>query len=147
MRSHAGPDAAVVRHSPAGAGSLRVADRVVEKIAVTAAAEVFGVAGAPRRLGGSRAWGRRPRATARVRGGEARLTMAFAVRYPASVDEITGRVRVAVRERVAAFAGIRVARLDIAVPALRVGDGSSPSVLDRTRDVHGMGGTGDEGQV
>ncbi|EIV95551.1 Asp23/Gls24 family envelope stress response protein [Frankia sp. QA3] len=114
------------RGGAAGTGSLRVADRVVEKIAAMAAAEVAGVTGPPRRLsrhGGARRRGhaRRPRVDARVEGSTARLTMTFSVRYPNPVGETAERVRGEVRERVAALAGVRVAHLDIEVPSLSLG--------------------------
>ncbi|CAJ64894.1 MULTISPECIES: Asp23/Gls24 family envelope stress response protein [Frankia] len=121
------------RRAGGGAGSLRVADRVVEKIAAMAAAEVPGVTGPPRRLsrrGGARRGGarwrghaRRPRVDARLEGSTARLTMTFSVRYPNPVGETAERVRGEVQERVAALAGVRVAHLDIEVPSLSPGGG------------------------
>ncbi|WP_462186372.1 MULTISPECIES: Asp23/Gls24 family envelope stress response protein [unclassified Frankia] len=106
-----------------GAGSLRVADRVVEKIAAMAAADVVGVTGPPRRFprrGGARRRGRagRPRVSAKMEGATARLTMSFSVRYPIPVTETAELVRCEVRDRVAALTGVRVAHLDIEIPSL-----------------------------
>ncbi len=121
------------RGGSAGAGSLRVADRVVEKIAAMAATEVVGVTGPwrPARRGGVRLRGgarrrghaRRPRVDARIEGNTARLTMTFSVRYPNPVGETAERVRGEVRERVAALAGMRVTHLDIQVSSLSLGSG------------------------
>ncbi|WP_261576344.1 Asp23/Gls24 family envelope stress response protein [Frankia gtarii] len=122
------------RGGSAGTGSLRVADRVVEKIAAMAATEVVGVTGPPRRParhggvrwhGGARWRGnaRRPRVDARIEGNTARLTMTFSVRYPNPVGETAERVRGEVRERVAALAGMRVTHLDIQVSSLSLGSG------------------------
>jgi uncharacterized alkaline shock family protein YloU len=120
------PTGTATRAGPAAAGSLRVADRVVEKIAAVAAGEVVGVTGPPRRRvprGGARRRGhvRRPRVTAKIEGSTARLTMTFSVRYPHPVGETAERVRTEVRERVAALAGVRVTHLDIDVPSLVAG--------------------------
>ncbi|KJE24954.1 hypothetical protein FF36_00565 [Frankia torreyi] len=138
-RPDASAEPAGTRRGGAAAGSLRVADRVVEKIAAVAAAEVPGVTGPPRRLsrrGGARRDGarwrrgarwrghaRRPRVDARLEGSTARLTMTFSVRYPNPVGETAERVRGEVRERLAALAGVRVAHLDIEVPSLSPGGG------------------------
>jgi uncharacterized alkaline shock family protein YloU len=164
VRGAGRPDSAAGRAAPIGAGTLgagtlRVADRVVEKIAAAAAAEVPGVAGPSRRsaprllpragagrfgrarpvrhrsrgMSGRRGYARRPLVSANVQGSAARLTMAISVRYPSPVEETAGRVRALVRERVAALAGIRVIHLDIEVPALRLGADLPRSDLDDAR--------------
>lgn len=108
-------------------GTLRVAERVVEKIAALAAVDVEGVAGPPPRtatLGGSRLSRSRPRrgrpdVSAHVEDGTVRMSVTLSVVYPASVRETAEAVRDRVRERVAALAGLRVTQIDIDVPALR----------------------------
>jgi uncharacterized alkaline shock family protein YloU len=123
-------------------GVLTVTPRAVEKIAAMAAAEVPAVGPPPsRRLlgrgsgvgrgsgggrgggagaGGGRPGRGRPRVSARVADGAARVSMAMSVRYPEPVGPAAELVRARVRDRVAALAGLRVTRIDIRVEALRV---------------------------
>ncbi|WP_066068146.1 hypothetical protein [Frankia sp. EI5c] len=138
------------------AGSVRVAERVVAKIAAIAAADIEGVGAPPprllsraggssgrsglrRRLGSPRRegrprrgrWpadrvtdssaarpGRWPEVTAQVVDGAARVSLTLSVAYPAPVARTTEAVRSRVSERVAALAGLPVARIDIRILTL-----------------------------
>jgi uncharacterized alkaline shock family protein YloU len=113
------------RREDARRGTLTVAPRAVEKIAAAAAADVAAVGGPPPRVVRRRQRHRatqtgRPRVSARVGAGTARLSMSMSVAYPAPpVGETARQVRARVQERVAALAGLRVTHIDIDVHALR----------------------------
>ena len=103
-------------------GRLWVSNLVVEKVASLAAASVPEVGAPPgrraRRGRASNRGGGRPKASARVRAGSARLELTMSVEYPASVSEVLDAVRTKVRADVAALTGVRVAHVDVDVPAL-----------------------------
>lgn len=110
------------RREDARRGTLTVAPRAVEKIAAAAAADVAAVGGPPPRVVRRHraAPTGRPRVSARVGAGTARLSMSMSVAYPAPpVGETARQVRARVQERVAALAGLRVTHIDIDVHALR----------------------------
>lgn len=65
----------------------------------------------------------RPEATVRVVDGAAWVSLTLSITYPASVSQTTQAVRDRVRERVAALAGLPVARIDIDIPLLPAGAG------------------------
>ncbi|ABW10236.1 conserved hypothetical protein [Parafrankia sp. EAN1pec] len=65
----------------------------------------------------------RPEATVRVVDGAAWVSLTLSITYPASVSQTTQAVRDRVRERVAALAGLPVARIDIDIPLLSAGAG------------------------
>jgi uncharacterized alkaline shock family protein YloU len=111
-------------------GAITVADAVVTKIAARAAAEnpdagaavarVFG-----RAVPGADNLGMRgtdlsalPKTSVEVDGSKAYVSLEIAVRWPASVAEITGRVRQHVRERVRELAGLDVDEVHIVVADL-----------------------------
>jgi uncharacterized alkaline shock family protein YloU len=118
-----GPAAAVgpAAVDPGGRGRTRIADRVVEKIAARAVAEVDDAGGAARRVLGVRVGADgdgRARVTAAVDGGVVLVQAAMAVRWPAPVRAVTRQVRAHVTERVHELTGLRVAEVDIEVTAL-----------------------------
>lgn len=111
-------------------GAITVADTVVTKIAARAAAEnpdagaavarVFG-----RAVPGAGNLGMRgtdlsalPKTSVEVDGSKAYVSLEIAVRWPASVAEITGRVRQHVRDRVRELAGLDVDEVHIVVADL-----------------------------
>ncbi len=51
------------------------------------------------------------------------VALTLSITYPASVSQTTQAVRDRVRERVAALAGLPVARIDIDIPLLSAGAG------------------------
>jgi Uncharacterized protein conserved in bacteria len=115
--------------APDARGTTTIADRVVEKIAARAVAEVDLATGAPRRILGVRA-GRASRDTARVdaqvTGDVVTVRIALAVHWPASVVAVTRRVRAHVTEQLRTLTGLDVGWVDIDVPALiepNIGEG------------------------
>ena len=103
-------------------GMISINDRVVEKMAARAAAEIPDAgAAAPRVLGrsvaGAAALGARttsltalPKASADVDGSIVTLDLSISVRWPASVPEVTSAVREHVRGRVSELTGLTVSR-------------------------------------
>jgi uncharacterized alkaline shock family protein YloU len=119
--------------SPAGRtelGMIGINDRVVEKLAAGAAAEIPDAgAAAPRVLGrsmtGAAALGARetslttlPKASADVDGSIVILDLSISVRWPASVPEVTSAVREHVRSRVSELTSLTVAEVSISVTDL-----------------------------
>jgi len=111
-------------------GMISINDRVVEKMAARAAAEIPDAgAAAPRVLGrsvtGAAALGARttiltalPKASADVDGSIVILDLSISVRWPASVPEVTSAVRERVRSRVKELTGLTVAEVSISVTDL-----------------------------
>jgi uncharacterized alkaline shock family protein YloU len=111
-------------------GMISISDRVVEKMAARAAAEIPDAgAAAPRVLGrsvtGAAALGARttsltalPKASADVDGSLVNLDLSISVRWPASVPEVTSAVRENVRRRVGELTGLIVSEVSISVTAL-----------------------------
>jgi uncharacterized alkaline shock family protein YloU len=111
-------------------GAITVADAVVTKIAARAAAEdpdagaavarVFGraVPGADNLGMRSTDLSALPKTSVEVDGSKAYVSLEIAVRWPASVAEITGRVRQHVRDRVRELAWLDVDEVYIVVADL-----------------------------
>jgi uncharacterized alkaline shock family protein YloU len=106
--------------APAGQrGSTEIADRVVERIAAMAVAEVDDAHGPARRLLGLRVPGvAAPKITVQIDGRLATVRLAMSVRYPAPIRQVTRRVREHVTTRVGELTGLDVRHVDIDVPAL-----------------------------
>lgn len=106
----------------AGRGRTRIAERVVERIAARAVAEIDRATGAPRHVFGVRLGPAGPGSRAHVRadvdGGVATVRVSMAVRWPASVPAVTRQVRGHVTERLWALTGLRVEQVHIDVPVL-----------------------------
>ena len=96
---------------PAVRGSLTVGDRVVQKVALAAAARVPGVATATSSLLGRDL----PRASAHTHGTRARVEVDIALAWPAAAASTAQRVRHAVGDAVARYAGVRAERVDVRV--------------------------------
>jgi uncharacterized alkaline shock family protein YloU len=111
-------------------GMISIDDRVVEKMAARAAAEIPDAgAAAPRVLGrsvtGAAALGARttsltalPKASADVDGLIVILDLSISVRWPVSVPEVASAVREHVRSRVKELTGLTVAEVSISVTDL-----------------------------
>jgi uncharacterized alkaline shock family protein YloU len=111
-------------------GMISINDRVVEKMAARAAAEIPDAgAAAPRVLGrsvtGPAALGARatsltglPKASAAVDGSIVLLDLSISVRWPASVPEVTTAVREHTRHRVSELTGLTVTEVSISVTDL-----------------------------
>ncbi|MYS19114.1 Uncharacterized conserved protein YloU, alkaline shock protein (Asp23) family [Streptomyces sp. DvalAA-14] len=99
---------------PAERGALRIADRVVAKIAAYSAGEVLaGLPDAdlvPREAA--------PHATVSIRKDTARLRLALELGYPADLGAVTAAVRRHVASRVEALTGLAVPELAIEIERL-----------------------------
>ncbi|MFE9426056.1 hypothetical protein ACFYNO_24200 [Kitasatospora sp. NPDC006697] len=93
---------------PARRGRLRIADRVLERIALVAAAQALG----PEPVGG------RPRVSVTVVGGRARIRVGLELPFPADLRERAGAVRAAMAEQVGELTGIAVGEVDVVVERL-----------------------------
>lgn len=103
-------------------GTTTIADRVVEKIAAQAVAEVDRASGATRQVFGVSLGATddttRARVSATVDGGLVSVRVVLAVRWPHPVREVTREVRDHVMSKVAALTGLHVADVDIEVAEL-----------------------------
>jgi uncharacterized alkaline shock family protein YloU len=111
-------------------GQITVADSVVTKIAAQAAAENPDAGAATARMLGRAVPGAGrlgvrgtdldalPKTTVQVDGRKAYVSLEIAVRWSASVAEVTGQVRRHVRDRVRDLAGLEVDEVDIVVADL-----------------------------
>jgi uncharacterized alkaline shock family protein YloU len=110
-------------------GSITIADGVITKIAARAAAENPDAGAATARVLGravpSAVPGVRgtdlaalPKTSVDVDGSKAYVSLEIAVRWPASVAEITGQVRRHVRDRIRELAGLEVEEVHIIVADL-----------------------------
>jgi uncharacterized alkaline shock family protein YloU len=110
-------------------GRISIADGVVTKIAARAAAENPDAGAATARVLGRAVPGALPgvrstdldalpKTTVDVDGSKAYVSLEIAVRWPAPVAEVTGRVRHHVRERIRELAGLEVEEVHIVVADL-----------------------------
>jgi len=111
-------------------GRITVADHVVTKIAAQAAAENPDAGAAAARVLGRAVPGAGhlgvrgtdldalPKTTVQVDGSKAYVSLEIAVRWTASVAEVTAQVRRHVRDRVLELAGLEVGEVDIVVAGL-----------------------------
>ena len=117
---------------PGQRGSLRIADRVVEKVAARAVTEVDLATGAPRTLLGRRLSEPDPdapaRADARVDGNLVSVSVTLSVRWPAPVRQVAEQVRSHVTSRIGSLTGLEVAEVDVDVPSLLTGRRPEPRV-------------------
>jgi uncharacterized alkaline shock family protein YloU len=110
----------LAKDDPGERGSLEIENRVVERIAATAAAEIAAVSGPPRRVLGA-SIGRidsPPRASARIVAGRASVHLQLCVLWPHGIRTVTQQVRAHVTDRVTAYTGLKVSVVDITVSAL-----------------------------
>ena len=119
----AGPDSDGSRPiDPAERGRTRIADRVVEKIAARAVAEVDNATGVARSVLGVRLGSANATSTANVSatvdGGVVEVKAVMSVQWPAPVRAVTRRVRTNVTDRVQNLTGLQVQYVDIEVTTL-----------------------------
>lgn len=107
---------------PAERGRLHINDRVVEKVAAQAVAEVDRATGAPRTLFGqalgSATKDTPARTSARVDGDVVTVSVSMSVQWPASIREVAAQARRRIIDRVSEITGRTVAQVDIDVPTL-----------------------------
>ena len=133
----AGPGAGVGRTE---LGMITIADSVVAKIAARAAAENPDAGAAAARVLGRAVPGAGhlgvrgtdlaglPKTSADVDGAKVFLTLELAVRWPASVPDVTGQVRGHLRSRVAELTGLAVEEVHIVVADLATDITAPPRV-------------------
>lgn len=93
-------------------GRLVVADRVVERVATIAAAEVEGVVRSGSGL--DRALGHQyPRAAATIAGDRAKVQVEIAIAWPYPLAEVSADVRRTVRSRLEGLVGLTVDAVDV----------------------------------
>ncbi|CAA9359230.1 MAG: hypothetical protein AVDCRST_MAG72-2101 [uncultured Nocardioidaceae bacterium] len=98
-------------------GELKIADRVVDKIASQAALGVSGVVSSGTGLG--KVVGRGlPKVEVTTRGRKTRVGVEIAVVWPNSAAEVARSVRSAVEESVTRYAGLSVLAVDVTVAKL-----------------------------
>ncbi len=101
-------------------GGLKIADRVVEKVAGQAAIEVEHVTGVPRRVLGQTLGKVKPdsqaRASAKVDGSVVSISVSVAVEYPEPVREVAAQVRRQVMDTVGHLCGLHVIDVHVDVP-------------------------------
>jgi uncharacterized alkaline shock family protein YloU len=113
------PPAAAELAPPGQRGSTEIGDRVVERIAAMAVAEVDDAHGPARRLLGLQVPGvAAPKVTVQIDGYLATVRLAMSVRYPAPIRQVTRRVREHVTARVGELTGLDVRHVDIDIPTL-----------------------------
>lgn len=105
-------------------GALTIADKVVEKLMLAAAAEVEGVDTATK----SGALGRTARATVRRTGDQVEADLQTAVRYPHGLAATADAARDRIRTRLDEFTGLTVSRVDVTVSVL---SGAAPRPTGR----------------
>ena len=113
-------------------GRLVLADRVVQKIASQAAAEVAATAGRSGGFLGIRAEtdaGARPRVDVTLSVDSADLSLAVGIAYPGSIRRATQELRDHVTERVETLTGVDVRRVDIDAKFLAVSEGPAKAAL------------------
>ena len=121
-------------------GTISIADRVVTKIAATAAAENPDAGAAVARMLGRAVpgaghlgvrgtdLGALPKTTVEVDGSKAFVHLEISVRWPASIPAVTERVRRHVRDRVAELTGLDVDEVHIVVSDLATDISPPPRV-------------------
>jgi uncharacterized alkaline shock family protein YloU len=122
-------------------GMIKIDDRVVTKIAARAAAENPDAGTAAARMLGRAVPGANqlpgvrgtdlqglPKTSVQVDGSKAFVTLELAVRWPASIPEVTEQVRRQIRARVRELAGLEVDEVHIVVADLAVDISPPPRV-------------------
>ncbi|GLZ55696.1 Asp23/Gls24 family envelope stress response protein [Actinomycetospora sp. NBRC 106378] len=105
-------------------GTLTIADSVVEKLVVAAAAEVEGVDTMTR----SGTLGRSARASVRRDGDRVEADLQTAVRYPHGLAATADAARDRIRTRLDEYTGLQVSRIDVTVSVL---SGAAPRPTGR----------------
>ncbi|MFB7664742.1 hypothetical protein ACFC1R_12455 [Kitasatospora sp. NPDC056138] len=108
------PGPAAGRRAPAERGALRIADRVLARIAARAARDTLAVAWAGRAGRATTT----PRVSVTAIGRARRLTLGLDLPYPADLAALALLVRAKVAEQVAALTGVRLAEVAVVVERL-----------------------------
>ena len=112
---------------PGSRGSLRISDRVVEKVAGYAVTTVPDAAAAPRRVLGMTVGAPRPedeaaKVTATVYGDSVAVSATVAVAWPSPIRQVVSQLGQRIREDISRHTGLTVDRIDLNVVSLRLAE-------------------------
>ena len=118
---------------PDSRGSLRIHDRVVEKVAGYAVTTLPDAAAAPRRVLGI-VGARRPddeaaKVTATVHGDSVSVSATVAVNWPSPIRQVAAQLGQRIRDDISRHTGLSVDRIDLDVVSLRLAEGQGRRVL------------------
>jgi uncharacterized alkaline shock family protein YloU len=119
---------------PDSRGSLRIHDRVVEKVAGHAVTTVPDAAAAPRRVLGMTVSAARPddeaaKVTATVHGDSVTVAATVAVSWPSPIRQVVAQLGQRIRDDISLHTGLSVDRIDLDVVSLRLGEGQGRRVV------------------
>ena len=119
---------------PDSRGSLRIHDRVVEKVAGYAVTTLPDAAAAPRRVLGMTVGAPRPddeaaKVTATVYGDSVSVSATVAVSWPSPIRQVAAQLSQRIRDDISLHTGLNVDRIDLDVVSLRIVEGQGPRVL------------------
>ena len=119
---------------PDSRGSLRIHDRVVEKVAGHAVTTVPDAAAAPRRVLGMTVGAARPddeaaKVTATVYGDSVTVAATVAVSWPSPIRQVVAQLGQRIRDDISLHTGLSVDRIDLDVVSLRLGEGQGRRVV------------------
>jgi uncharacterized alkaline shock family protein YloU len=119
---------------PESRGSLRIHDRVVEKVAGHAVTTIQDAAAAPRRVLGMTVGVARPddeaaKVTATVYGDSVTVTATVAVSWPSPIRQVVAQLGQRIRDDISMHTGLSVDRIDLDVVSLRLAEGQGRRVV------------------
>jgi uncharacterized alkaline shock family protein YloU len=120
---------------PESRGTLRIHDRVVEKVAGHAVTTIPDAAAAPRRvLGMTVSAARRPddeaaKVTATVHGDSVTVAATVAVSWPSPIRQVVAQLGQRIRDDISLHTGLSVDRIDLDVVSLRLAEGQGRRVV------------------
>ena len=119
---------------PDSRGSLRIHDRVVEKVAGHAVTTVPDAAAAPRRVLGMTVGAPRPddeaaKVTVTVHGDSVTVSATVAVGWPCSIRQVAAQLGQRIRDDISQHTGLSVDRIDLDVVSLRLAEVQGRRVL------------------
>jgi uncharacterized alkaline shock family protein YloU len=118
---------------PDSRGSLRIHDRVVEKVAGHAVTTIPDAAAAPRRVLGMSVGAARPddqaaKVTATVHGDSVTVAATVAVSWPSPIRQVVAQLGQRIRDDISLHTGLSVDRIDLDVVSLRLAEGQGRRV-------------------
>jgi uncharacterized alkaline shock family protein YloU len=119
---------------PESRGTLRIHDRVVEKVAGHAVTTIPDAAAAPRRVLGMTVSAARPddeaaKVTATVHGDSVTVAATVAVSWPSPIRQVVAQLGQRIRDDISLHTGLSVDRIDLDVVSLRLGEGQGRRVV------------------
>jgi uncharacterized alkaline shock family protein YloU len=119
---------------PESRGTLRIHDRVVEKVAGHAVTTIPDAAAAPRRVLGMTVGAARPddeaaKVTATVHGDSVTVAATVAVSWPSPIRQVVAQLGQRIRDDISLHTGLSVDRIDLDVVSLRLAEGQGRRVV------------------